>query len=345
MTPGIGVGFVGAGPVVQSIHLPTLARLGEVFRIVALTDPDTAVATAVARRAQARAVDSLEELLADPEVDVVAVCSPQDLHAEQVEAACRAGARAVLCEKPLAVSVSEAQRIAEVARATNTPILVGAMHTHDPGWTAVTDTRPDLLDQCRTVRSEIVLPPNERFVGWATELASPPATGSADTSDPDYRSAMIRAAVLGLTVHDLPLVRRFLGRLDEVDLSRFVAPFGYLLSIRGNGRTAELLATMHGGWHTRWVLEAWGDTGSLRVDFTPSFVHAGSAVSTVVLETGSERFGPFPRNGYEEQWLELARVCAGAPPRYDLDTVVADAAFTAEIAEAAAALVRTKVSS
>lgn len=340
MSSRLGVGFLGAGSVVQAIHVPTLARLGDRFRIVTVMDSVAEVAAEVADRAGARAATTVAEVLDDPAVDVVAICSPQEFHAEQVEAACLAGKRAVLCEKPLATSRAEAERIAEVAGRTGVPIVVGTMHAHDPGWTAAAEAWGDLPERVHTVRSEIVLPPNSQFENWSTELIPRPGTTFPDTRDPEVRAAMIRMGVLALAIHDLPLVRSFLGRVDEVDFATFLDPFGYLLSIRGNGRTAEIVGAMHGGRHSRWTLDAWGEDVSLHTEFTPSFVSAGSAVSTLGDGHRRTRFGPFPRNGYEQEWRDLADLVHGAPARYSLDTIIADITFAVELADAAVALVR-----
>ena len=50
MTPPLGVGILGAGPVTQAIHLPTLARLPDKFRVIAVMDIDAQVASSVAAR-------------------------------------------------------------------------------------------------------------------------------------------------------------------------------------------------------------------------------------------------------------------------------------------------------
>ncbi|MES2301779.1 MAG: hypothetical protein V4521_06860 [Pseudomonadota bacterium] len=50
MTRILGVGFLGAGPATQAIHLPTLARLQNQFRIANVMDPVGATAEAVAAR-------------------------------------------------------------------------------------------------------------------------------------------------------------------------------------------------------------------------------------------------------------------------------------------------------
>ena len=136
MTAPLGVGILGAGPVTQAIHLPTLARLPDKFRVTAVMDIDAQVATSVAARAGAEPAQSVEEVLDHPGVDVVAVCSPPQFHAEQVAAICAAGKRGILCEKPLATSREEAEGIATAVAASGIPLIVGAMHAYDPGWLA-----------------------------------------------------------------------------------------------------------------------------------------------------------------------------------------------------------------
>ena len=113
MSKPLGVGIIGAGPVTQAIHLPTLASLGDRLQVVHIMEVNAEVGALVASRTGARSTTSVQTLLEDPEVDVVAICSPGQFHAEQVEAATAAGKRAILCEKPLATTVEETQLIAD----------------------------------------------------------------------------------------------------------------------------------------------------------------------------------------------------------------------------------------
>lgn len=69
----LGVGILGAGPVTQAIHLPSLARLTDILQVRHIMDVDPAVAESVAGRVGARFSTSMEELLADPDVDIVAI--------------------------------------------------------------------------------------------------------------------------------------------------------------------------------------------------------------------------------------------------------------------------------
>jgi myo-inositol 2-dehydrogenase / D-chiro-inositol 1-dehydrogenase len=196
----LGVGFVGTGPVTQAIHLPTLARLTELFTVTHVTDITDEIATSVAARVGARSSTSIDELLGDPRVDVVAVCSPHQFHAAQVIDACRAGKKAVLCEKPFATSADEAAEIAAVSAETEVPIIVGAMHAFDPGWLDAVAHWNDLPAKSHTLRSSIVLPPNSRFEDFATEVITrpdPPPAGDVALWTEPGRGDIDLAAALG----------------------------------------------------------------------------------------------------------------------------------------------------
>ncbi len=337
----LGVGFLGAGPVTQAIHLPTLARLSGLFTVTHISDVNPAVAGAVAARVGARASTSAAELLDDPAVDVVAICSPHQFHAAQVMAACRAGKRAVLCEKPFAMTGAEASEIATVAAETGVPILVGAMHTFDPGWEAAVAHWGDLVETAHTIRSSIVLPPNPRFEDLATELIARPDSPRSDLTDPQVRADMVRAGVMGLAIHDLPLVRALLPQFADLQVldAAAIAPFGYHIWATVAGRRLELHAAMTATWRPEWIFEAFSDDKMLRVEFTPSYVQAGSAVATVTTAAGATTFGPYPHNGYEGEWRRLAAVVRGTSPVVEPDVAIDDLRFALAVADAAADLV------
>lgn len=63
--------------------------------------------------------ESYQALLADPKVDVIYIASPHSFHAEQSIACLEAG-KAVLCEKPMTINVTEAKRVFAAAEANNT---------------------------------------------------------------------------------------------------------------------------------------------------------------------------------------------------------------------------------
>ncbi|MFJ4029827.1 Gfo/Idh/MocA family protein [Paenarthrobacter sp. NPDC089989] len=337
----LGVGILGAGPVTQAIHLPSLARLGDLLTVRHIMDVDPAVAESVAARVGATHSTSIDALLGDPQVDVVAICSPHQFHAEQVIAACRAGKKAVLCEKPFAWNAEEAAQISAVSEETGVPIIVGAMHTFDPGWLAAEANWGDLPETTHTIRSSIVLPPNARFEDFATEIITRPAPGTPDYKDVEVIKGMLRGGIMGLAIHDLPLVRRFTPDFEEIEVleARHVRPFGYVISLRTPTRTIELRAAMNNTWKPEWSFEAFSDDEAVRIDFTPSYVQAGSAVATFSRGEATTVHGPFDHNGYEGEWRELAAIATGTKQAPAAVTLIDDLTFALDIAEATAARV------
>lgn len=339
----LGVGFAGAGPVTQAIHLPTLAHLPDLFMPACVMDVNLDLAATVAAGAGARHVGSLEALLADQAVDVVAICSPQQFHADQTIAAMRAGKKVVLCEKPLANSAEEARAIAEVSAETGVPVIVGAMHVFDPAWRAVQDMLSDFPSRVRSIRSSIVLPLNDRFENWATQVTGRPeaAWSMPGEMTPEVIRQAFHGLILGLAVHDLPLVRTFLPDWRDLEIwsARQLAPFGYLIAGQAGGRAVQLAGTMHLHGEAYWDLEVVTDAEVLRIRFTPSYVHGGSAVATITNASGAVRqIGPFDRNGYVEEWRALHAAANGdrsAAPT--LDTVAADFDFVIDVASKASA--------
>jgi len=107
----IGSGFIG------TVHIEALRRLGVQVRGVLDISPEVGE-QAAARLGLPRAYPSLEALLADPEVDIVHVTSPNQFHYPQVKAILAAG-RHVVCEKPLAVTSDESRELVQIADASD----------------------------------------------------------------------------------------------------------------------------------------------------------------------------------------------------------------------------------
>lgn len=335
----LGVGLIGAGPVVQAIHLPTLARLQERFAVVHIADIDRELAERVAAPWGAAASADIGPLLADPAVDVVAICSPHAFHASQTIAACRAGKLAVLIEKPLATTVEEAEHVVRVAEETGTPIFVGTMHQFDPGWTSAADERRALQESAHTIRSSIVLPANSVFEQYATEVWQQqlPPSSAGEHREPDI-GAQIRGALLGLAIHDLPLIREFVptGAAIQVLSAQTLAPWGYLVTMDLGGLLLELHAQMPVLAPPAWTLEVVSADRALRSAFTPSYVQAGSSTSTLRSGSGTKGFGPFLANGYEGEWRALYDAVTAGKPAPELADLLGDLRFAISIADATA---------
>jgi myo-inositol 2-dehydrogenase/D-chiro-inositol 1-dehydrogenase len=341
MTSTTGVGFLGCGPVTQAIHLPTLERIPQ-LRVSRVMDVDPRVAEAVAERVGSAWSTDAGELIADPDVDVVVVCSPNAFHADQVIAACRAGKKAVLCEKPLAMSEAEAQEVAEVSAQTGVPVVVGAMHTFDPGWLAALGRWEEIGERVHTLRYSITLPPNPRFEDFATVVVGRPGPRGGNEFDAAAAAGMIEGSVMGLAIHDLPLIRLFCPDWSEAEVlsARIIRSGGYLIHLRIGARSVRVFGVMTDSMQPEWRLEAIGDEHALDVAFQNSYVQAGSATAVLHRAGSSETFGPYPTNGYEEEWNYVADLVAGRAAPIPVDRLVDDVVFALRIAGTASDQVR-----
>ena len=125
------LGLIGAG-IHGARYVEHLAR-GDVegARLAALCRRDEAAGREMARAAGARYVREPEDVVADPEVDAIAVVVPPDLH-PRIVGACLDAGRPVLVEKPLAASAAEAREMAARAERTGTFAMVAHTLRFDP---------------------------------------------------------------------------------------------------------------------------------------------------------------------------------------------------------------------
>lgn len=121
----IGGGFIG----VQ--HVEAIRRLGYVD-VVAIADATLDSATANAEKlAIERAYGSYEDLLADPDIEVIHNCTPNALHYPVNRAALEAG-KHVVSEKPLAMTSEETRSLVEIAQSSGRVAAVNFNHRGYP---------------------------------------------------------------------------------------------------------------------------------------------------------------------------------------------------------------------
>ncbi len=120
MPTPLSFGLIGAGWI-GSFHAETLASRLPNARLVAVADP---VPGAAERFSAPRAYRDPLELIADPSIEAVAICSPAASHADLVVAAAQAG-KHVFCEKPMALTLDDADRAIDAAQAAGVALQVG----------------------------------------------------------------------------------------------------------------------------------------------------------------------------------------------------------------------------
>jgi predicted dehydrogenase len=130
-TVTVGWGIVSTASIADEAIAPGIAKLADA-KLVGVTSRDLGRAQEFADRHGARlATTSLDELLADPEIDVVYIGTPNGMHAAEVQSAAAAG-KHVFCDKPLATSVEDAEAAVAACRAAGVKLGINFQTRHHP---------------------------------------------------------------------------------------------------------------------------------------------------------------------------------------------------------------------
>jgi predicted dehydrogenase len=203
------LGIVGAGLVAQVAHLPLLRARDGLFTVAGLAEPDPVTRARVAARfGIATAVGTQRELLAAAELDAVLVASPNGAHADQVLEALGAGLH-VLVEKPLCLSVEDAERIVAARDRARRIVQVGYMKRYDP---AVEAFLAELGDAGALHVESVTHDPGLR-AHFLPDRDEPVATADPGLGPEARRARWWSELFLGALVHDVNLVHGALDRL------------------------------------------------------------------------------------------------------------------------------------
>lgn len=131
----INVGLIGCGNIGSGGHAPAYARIPET-RLVAVCDRLPARAATVAAATGADAYQDYRQLLARDDIEMVDLCVPTDQHAPLAIDALKAG-KHVLCEKPMARTLAEADGMIEAARESDRKLMIGHVRRFDHRYTTI----------------------------------------------------------------------------------------------------------------------------------------------------------------------------------------------------------------
>jgi myo-inositol 2-dehydrogenase/D-chiro-inositol 1-dehydrogenase len=125
-------GILGAGRI-GKVHAATIANSSRAsVAYVADALPDAAAALAASVGAKTASVD---EIIAS-DVDAILIATPTDTHADLIEKAARAK-KAILCEKPVSLSVERIEACLPVVKAAGVPLMIGFNRRFDPNFAAL----------------------------------------------------------------------------------------------------------------------------------------------------------------------------------------------------------------
>ncbi len=123
MEKKIQIGVIGCGKIAQIRHLPEYAA-NPAVKLYGLYDLNAARTASLAEQYGAKAFSSYQELLNDPAIDAVSVCTANSFHCEVAVAALQAG-KHVLCEKPMATTLVECEQMVEAAKKSGKFLMIG----------------------------------------------------------------------------------------------------------------------------------------------------------------------------------------------------------------------------
>jgi predicted dehydrogenase len=314
------VGYVGCGFLAQKVHIPNLQSLPECELIaVAEVRPD------LGRRVQERfhiprLYASHLEMAQDSDIQAVAISGHFVGQGELAADMLRAG-KHVFVEKPMAVSVIQAQRILQAERASGKRLMVGYMKRYDSGNVLV----KHLLDQFRTSNELGAIryvrchgfcgnwtAGSSRFVEQSDEPIPP-----VDPIIPDWMPPQFYRGYIGYLqqyTHNINLARWFLDASDDVAVK--------LVDLDGQDGMSGLVVLEVGGVRTliesgQVAYHAWDEhtqvyfeRGWVRTDAPPLLLENASASVEVYRSDGdksSSRSELFPKDGWTWSYREEMR--------------------------------------
>ena len=263
----VRLGIIGLGTVAQAVHLPLLSRHRDRFEVTAVCDLSAALAAVVTGRfglGDAERCRTAEELLDGGRVDAVLVLSSGS-HGEVAGTALARGV-AVLCEKPLAYTLAEADELARLSERTGAPLQLGYMKLYDPAVRRAARELAAAHPSLRSVEVTVLHPSGASQLAHA-DLAPPPgdippAVLSALRED----TAQLRAEAVGQggvdnRTHPLPPLDE-LGRLyTEVLLGSVVHDLAVVRMLAGDPERVEFADAWPDGTWESVAVEAVGPGG------------------------------------------------------------------------------------
>jgi predicted dehydrogenase len=224
------IGIVGCGEVTQIIHLPALKQMTDKFEVTALCDVSKSVLEAVGDRwsIAARFTD-YGRLLDQTDVDAVLVANPHAYHSQVVLAAIDAG-KHVLVEKPMCITLREADEIIEAQRERGVTVQVGYMRRYAPAFVQACELVRQ-LPAISLARVHDVIGMNSLIIERTSDVARPHDIPDAlhkegkllqdelvfeaiGDSSPEAQSSYL--LLLGLSSHDISAMREMLGMPQSV---------------------------------------------------------------------------------------------------------------------------------
>ncbi len=261
----IKVGLLGAGRI-AGVHATAISsHPGSTLAAISDYYPETAEKLAKQYGSTAR---TTEEIIADPQIDAVLIATSTDTHSDLIEAATAAG-KAVLCEKPVDLSLERARACRQNAARTGQPVMIGFNRRFDPNFGALKAA----LDAGEIGQAEML--------AITSYDPAPPPLAYVKVSGGLFRDMMIHDFDMANFIMGEPPVTVFavgsclvdpeIGKAGDVDTAAVTLTYA-------DGRIATIRNTRRAGYGDQ-RLEVQGSKGMLQV---------GNLVENLVVKSTTE---------------------------------------------------------
>jgi len=288
MTP-LRVGLIGLGEVAQITHLPILRSLSSRYALTAICDISPSLLAAIGQRygipEEARHLD-FQDLTSRDDLDVVFVLNSDEYHADCAIAAMRAG-KHVLVEKPMCLTMPEAEHIIRERDAAGVRLMVGYMRRYAPAFVEAV-SRVRAMDRINYVRVRDIIGQNRLIIDQVENVFRPDDIPSDAARDRQQRAARLVTEAIGdaspelsrsyrllcgLSSHDLSAMRELIGMPQRVvsashwkggSYLHVVMDYGAFQAVLETGVDSQVRFDAH--------IEVYGETSSLRVEFDTPYI-------------------------------------------------------------------------
>ncbi len=350
------VGLIGLGEVAQVIHLPILESLPNLYTVTAICDISPTLLTAMGDRyriPKSARHDDYRDLVSRDDVDFVFVINSTEYHAECAVAALDAG-KHVMIEKPICLTVREAEEIARARNASGKQAMVGYMRRFAPAFTqAVDEVRA--LDPIRYVRVRDIIGYNRLVISQSSNVIYPDDFPEDAVHDRRERNGRMTAEAIGevspalaraygllagLSSHDLSAMRELLGGPPKRVISAAQWHGGSFLTVLMDyGDFAAYLETGADGQRRFDAhLEVYGQDRSVKVQYDTPYIRHLPTTITISHEEGESHTETVIRPTFKDPYThELEAfwhaIVNGVPEKTTVEDSIEDLRLFAEIIE------------
>ena len=283
----VKVGVIGLGEVAQVIHLPILAALSDRFEIAAVCDISPTLVQVIGDRyGAANRYDDPVALAQQADLDAVFVLNSDEYHADSVIAAAY-NHKHVLVEKPMCLTLNEAQAIIQARDAGGVRVMVGYMRRFAPAFVEAKAMLPS-LGPIRYARVRDIIGRNRLIVDQSSVVLRPDDIPPEMQAERAERAVRLVEQAIGEAPPDIVGAYRFLLGLNSHDVSAMRdllgAPLGIVSARQWNGGRFLVVVFQYDGYcavlesgvdeQIRFDahLEVYGQTTSLRVQYDSPYI-------------------------------------------------------------------------